>query len=121
MTYIVVETIVPAEFVEAVNAWISRGFKPLGGISTNGKTYVQAMVSANEPKVIAEPIKAPQPKDIKIVKTASELRGMFPVVRVRYSYRDKLHETELEDMDRDITRDSIILACLEDIMAREGN
>ena len=44
MIYIMVERINPQEFIEEVNEWIEKGFTPLGGVSTNGTTYVQAMV-----------------------------------------------------------------------------
>lgn len=44
MIYIMIEHTNPVQFVALVNDWVKKGFRPLGGVSTNGRTYAQSMV-----------------------------------------------------------------------------
>jgi len=123
MIYILVSNHSAQDLVEEVNEWIAKGFVPQGGVTSvpiQGKAehqLVQAMymVSLEEHKV--EPIKPPQPKDIKILKTEREIGVIYPKLKVKYGYKNEVYDIILED-DMYMSKDSIILSCLEDIMAR---
>jgi len=124
MTYIIVNNHSAQAMVEEVNEWIAKGFKPQGGVTSvpihgeAGHSLIQAMVSVDEPKVIEEPIKSPRPRDIRIIKTQREMGGIYPRLKVKYGYKNEVYGIILEDDDMDISKDSIILSCLEDVMAR---
>ena len=118
MIYIIVSNHETQAMVEEVNEWVAKGFKPVGGVSCTANTLFQSMVSIDEPKVIEEPIKSPRPRDIRIIKTQREMGGIYPRLKVKYGYKNEVYGIILEDDDMDISKDSIILSCLEDVMAR---
>lgn len=52
--YIVIKAICVSDLVLEVNEKIKRGYKPLGGVCSDGGLWVQAMVKDNESTIEVE-------------------------------------------------------------------